>query len=80
MKIKIRNLNIKFVTGFFILGFVLIGKADTSELPKEFFENVDLFVKMELIENLSIAESLTDKDLKLAESATDKESSKEVSQ
>lgn len=55
-----------------ILAGLMLAKADSKDLPQEFFERADMFLKMNLIENLTIAEKLTDSDFKLAGANVDK--------
>lgn len=52
-------------------GFLTLAKADSTTLPKEFFDRADMYSKMDLIENLSIVENLDDRDLNVAEVKTD---------
>ncbi len=37
----------------------------TDALPKEFFDNAELYSKLEMIENLSVLEKVSDRDLQV---------------
>jgi hypothetical protein len=37
----------------------------TDALPKEFFDNAELYSKLDMIENLSVLEKVSDQDLQL---------------
>lgn len=48
------------------LGSPIQADSLTEGLPKEFFDNADMYSKLEMIENLTILESVTDHDLQVA--------------
>jgi uncharacterized protein Smg (DUF494 family) len=65
-----RTLSLFFVLGisaFLIsLGSPIQADSLTQGLPKEFFDNADMYSKLEMIENLTVLETVTDHDLQVA--------------
>ena len=55
-----------FVTLATFLFLTAYAESITDNLPKEFFENADLYGKLEMIENLSVLDKLSENDLKVA--------------
>ncbi len=57
---NIATISIGLITFLFLTAYA---EPLTDNLPKEFFDNAELFAKLEMIENLSILEKISDKDL-----------------
>ena len=54
----------------FFLGlssWLFLAHADQAKLPEEFFTNAELYSKMEMIEQLTVIENISDKDIMMAQ-------------
>ena len=69
---KITSLAVLLITFLFLTSYA---ESVTDNLPKEFFDNADLYAKLEMIENLSIIEKVSAHDLHVAAQPTDAGSS-----
>ncbi len=47
--------------------WLLMARADQGKLPDEFFTNAELYAKMEMIEQLTVLENISDKDIMMAQ-------------
>ena len=65
---KINSLMAMLITFMFIASYA---ETITDSLPKEFFENVDLYSKLDMIENLSVLEKISDRDLQIVTQKTE---------
>ena len=51
--------------------FTCYGEAVTDNLPKEFYDNAELYSKLEMIENLTVIEKISDRDLQVVSQKSD---------
>ena len=60
-------INAKTIVVIIFLSWILFARADQEKLPEQFFSNAELFSKIDMIEQLTVLENITDKDLTMAQ-------------
>ncbi|MBC7467519.1 MAG: hypothetical protein H7256_16130 [Bdellovibrio sp.] len=65
---KLTSLSVVLITFMFLASYA---ESITDSLPKEFFENADMYSKLDMVENLTILEKVSDRDLQVASQKAD---------
>lgn len=59
----------KWVCFFGLTAWLFMARADQEKLPEEFFTNAELYARMEMIEQLTVLDNISDKDIMMAQAA-----------
>lgn len=73
-----KNTNTIIIGVITFLFLTVFAEPLTDKLPKEFFDNADLYAKLDMIENLTVLEKISENDLQ-ANSQQSDASASEVS-
>ena len=73
---KLKTVVVLLATLLFITAYA---ESVTETLPQEFFDNADLYGKLDMIENLSILKKISKQELNLAIQMPDSENASQVS-